>query len=93
MKSMKPAFYPLIVAVLVALLYVIYLYKMPEGFNSDLLALFQKMTPDQKAAACKNLNEQITSYAEEIKNATPEQRVTMDTEIADMKKNASAYGC
>ena len=90
---MKPAFYILIVAVFAALLYVIQLYKSPEGFNSDILALFQKMTPDEKTAACKTLNEQITAYAEEIKTATAEQKVTMNTEIADMKKNAAAYGC
>lgn len=93
MKSLKPSFYVMIAVVFAALLYVIHLYKTTEGFNADLMALYQKMTPDQKTAACKTLNEQITSYAEEIKTATPEQKTIMYTEIADMKKNAAAYGC
>jgi len=90
---MKPAFYVLIAAVFAALLYVINLYKSTDGFNSDILALFQKMTPDEKTAACKTLNEQISSYSENVKTLIPEDRPKIYTEIADMKKNAIAYGC
>ncbi len=93
MKSMKPAFYVLIAAVFAALLYVIHLYKTAEGFNSDVLALFQKMTPDEKTAACKTLNEQISSHAEKIKTSVPEHHAMMNADIAEMKKNAAAYGC
>ena len=93
MKSIKPAFYILIVAVFAALLYVIQLYKSPEGFNSDILALFQKMTPDEKTAACKTLNEQIGSHIENLKTSAPEHHASMNADIADMKKNAAAYGC
>jgi hypothetical protein len=93
MKSMKPAFYVLIVAVFAALLYVINLYKTTDGFNSDVLALFQRMTPDEKTAACKTLNEQISSYSQNVKTLVPEDRAKIYTEIDDMKKNAAAYGC
>ena len=93
MKSMKPAFYVLIAVVFAALLYVINLYKTTDGFNSDILALFQKMTPDEKTAACKTLNEQITSHTENLKTSAPEHHATMNAEIDDMKKNATAYGC
>ena len=93
MKSPKPSFYIIIAVAFAALLYVINLYKMTEGFNSEIMAHFQNMTTDQKSIVCKTLNEQISSYTDQMANATSEQKATMQQEIADLKKNASGYGC
>ena len=93
MKSPKPSFYIMIAVVFAALLYVIHLYKATEGFNSEMMAHFQNMTTDQQSIVCKTLNEQIASYTDQMATATSEQKATMQQEIADMKKNASVYGC
>ena len=76
MKFMKPAFYVLIAVVFAALLYVIYTYKnMVDPFeNKDIMSHFQNMSTEQKEMVCKTLNEQIASYTEQMKNATPEQK-------------------
>jgi hypothetical protein len=35
----------------------------------------------------------MSSYANQMANATDEQKVTMQRELADLKKSAGEYGC
>lgn len=93
MKSPKPSFYVLIAIVFAALLYVINLYRTTEGFDPEIMAHFQNMPADQQNMVCKTLNDQLTSYADQMKNATPEQVAIMQQELADLKKAGSKYGC
>jgi hypothetical protein len=95
MKFMKPAFYVLIAVVIAALLYVTYTYeKTIDPFeNKDLMSHFQNMPTDQKGVLCKALNEQISSYNEQMKTATPEQKQEMMKILTPIQNNASSYGC
>jgi cell division protein FtsL len=94
MKTPKPALIIVVLVVFCAMLYVIYTYKTrSEGFSSEIMAHFQNMSTDQKGLVCKTLNEQMSSYANQMTNATDEQKVTMQRELADLKKSAGEYGC
>lgn len=95
MKSVKPALYVLIAVVFAALLYVVYVYKnIIDPFeNKDIMSHFQNMSSDQKDLVCKTLNEQIASYTDQMKNATPEQREEMMKDLAPLQKTSSSYGC
>jgi hypothetical protein len=95
MKSVKPALYVLIAVVFAALLYVVYAYKnIIDPFeNKDIMSHLQNMSSDQKDIVCKSLNEQIASYTDQMKNATPEQREEMMKDLAPLQKTSSSYGC
>lgn len=95
MKSVKPALYVVIAVVFAALLYVVYVYKdMIDPFeNKEIMSHFQNMSSDQKELVCKTLNEQIASYTDQMKNATPEQRQEMTKDLAPLQKTSSSYGC
>lgn len=94
MKTPKPALLIVVLLVFSVLLYVIYVYKSrPDGFNSEIMAHFQNMTPDSKAIVCENLNDQLKSYKAQLETAAPEQKPTMQLEIYEMEKTAKSYGC
>lgn len=95
MKSMKPSFYVMVLVVVLALLYIVYMYmNTVDGFrNSEIRAHFQNMPPEQKEMVCKTLNEQITSYNDQMKSLTPDQKVEMQNALNEMQKTAKSYGC
>jgi hypothetical protein len=95
MKSMKPAFYVLIAVIFAALLYVVNLYKntIDPFENKEIMSHFQNMSTDQKGLVCSTLNEQLASYTDQLKNATSEQQVIMQKELAELRQTASEYGC
>lgn len=95
MKSMKPSFYVMVLVVVLALLYIVYMYmNTVDGFrNSEIRAHFQNMPPEQKEMVCKTLNEQITSYNDQMKSLTADQKVEMQNALNEMQKTAKSYGC
>ena len=95
MKFAKLALYVLIAVVFAALLYVVYIYDtvIDPFANKDIMSHFQNMTVDQKEVVCKALNEQISSYTDQMKNATPEQKQEMLKDLAPLQKSSSSYGC
>jgi hypothetical protein len=95
MKFPKPAFYLVIALALAALLYVIYSYQNTvDGFvNKDLIAHFQNMSNEQKGMVCGTFKSQITEYKTQLNSANPEQKVSILSDISNLEKTASSYGC
>jgi len=95
MKFPNPALYVIIALAAAALLYVIYSYQTTvDGFvNKDLIAHFQNMSDEQKGMVCGTFKTQITEYKAQLDAANPEQKVSIQSDISNLEKTASSYGC